>query len=575
MFRRVPVSFLTLALVVATGVTAAGTGCASSSGGPSGTGGAGKGGAVSGGAPGSGGVLGSGGAANTGGAGPSTTGGAPGSGGSAGAADSGGAGVPASGGQTGGGSATATGGIGGRGGAGMAGGPGVGGGGAAARPLEDLQRAYVELRFGMFIHFGILTYTGAWAQGNLPITMFNPANLNPGQWADAAVAAKMKFGILTTKHHDGFALWPSAVGNFSVKNIPWRNGQGDVVREYVDAFRAKGLNPGLYYSMFDATQGIAEPASITRAKIDLAKTQLRELLTNYGEIPVLFIDGWAWKMGHLAIAYQEIHELVKSLQPNCLLADNTHVASPWNADIVTFEEPQGVFAPAGNTYPAHQAQKINNSGGNDWFWAPTIGNLMTVTSIVDDHLKRLEPLWTNFLLNCPPNRDGLMDATIVTRLAEVGAAWSANTARPPLPAQGPQIERPYTAVAATATSGTAGNAIDGLNDNNFNTLWTTSGAFPQSITLDLGQSRPDVGIVSVTPRYMNNRGVADGNITSYRVLLSTDGATFTEAAAGTWTADAKLKVVTFTPTAARYVRVEARAANGTAAIATELSVGGS
>ena len=89
---------------------------------------------------------------------------------------------------------------------------------------------------------------------------------------------------------------------------------------------------------------------------------------------------------------------------------------------------------------------------------------------------------------------------------------------PALPAQGPQIERPYTAIAATATSGTAANAIDGLNDNNFNTLWTTTGAFPQSITLDLGQSRPDVGIVSVTPRYMNNRPVADGNITSYRVL---------------------------------------------------------
>jgi alpha-L-fucosidase len=156
----------------------------------------------------------------------------------------------------------------------------------------------------------------------------------------------------------------------------------------------------------------------------------------------------------------------------------------------------------------------------------------------------------------------------------VGAAWSPNAARPPLPAQGPQIERPYTAVAATATSGTAKNAIDGLNDNNFNTLWQSTGAFPQSITLDLGQSRPDVGIVSVTPRYMNNRGVADGNITSYRILLSVDNSTFSEAAAGTWPADAKLKVVTFAPAAARYVRIEAQAANGTSAIATEISVGG-
>ena len=93
----------------------------------------------------------------------------------------------------------------------------------------------------MFIHFGILTYTGSWSQANLPISMFNPVNLNPGQWADAAVAAKMKYAVLTTRHHDGFALWPSAVGNFSVRNISWRNGQGDVVREFVDAFRARSL----------------------------------------------------------------------------------------------------------------------------------------------------------------------------------------------------------------------------------------------------------------------------------------------------------------------------------------------
>jgi alpha-L-fucosidase len=243
-------------------------------------------------------------------------------------------------------------------------------------------------------------------------------------------------------------------------------------------------------------------------------------------------------------------------------------------DVVSFEEPQGVFAPAGNIYAAHQGQKINASGGNDWFWAPDIGGLMTVSSIVDGHLKMLEPLWTNFILNCPPNRDGKMDEAIVTRLAAVGAAWSPNVARALLPAQGPQVERPYTAVAATATSGTANNAIDGLNDNNFNTVWQSTGAFPQSITVDLGTSRPDVGIVSVTPRYMNNRGVADGNITSYRILLGTDNATFTEAAAGSWAADAKLKVVTFTPTAARYVRLEARVANGTSAIVTEISVGG-
>ena len=78
-----------------------------------------------------------------------------------------------------------------------------------SKPLEQLQRDFVDLRFGMFIHFGILTYTGSWSKPNLDIKLFNPTGLDPGQWADAAVAAKMKYGVLTTRHHDGFALWPS------------------------------------------------------------------------------------------------------------------------------------------------------------------------------------------------------------------------------------------------------------------------------------------------------------------------------------------------------------------------------
>src|ERR1039457_333102 len=82
------------------------------------------------------------------------------------------------------------------------------------QPLENLQRRFVDLRFGMFLHFGILTYTGSWAQDNLDITQFNPTALDPGQWADAAVSANMKFGVLTTRHHDGFALWDSKVSDF-------------------------------------------------------------------------------------------------------------------------------------------------------------------------------------------------------------------------------------------------------------------------------------------------------------------------------------------------------------------------
>jgi alpha-L-fucosidase len=448
----------------------------------------------------------------------------------------------------------------------------VGTGGAMTTPLEELQKNFVELRFGMFIHFGILTYTGSWAAANLDITRFNPTGLDAGQWADAAVSAQMKYGVLTTKHHDGFALWHSRASDFNVGHIPWQNGQGDVVRAYVDAFRERGLLPGLYYSIWDTTQGVAA-GSLSAADLAYVKTQLTELLTNYGPIPILVIDGWSWQMGHHAVSYQEIYNLVKSLQPECLLTDHTHMAEPWDVDIVNFEEPKGAWAPAGNTYPAQQGNKVNSSGGNDWFWAPDIGGLMSVSSIVTTHLQDLEQKWTNFLLNCPPNRTGTLDASMADLLAQVGAAWSPNSARAPLPAQGPQNEHPYTPVSATTSSGTAFNAIDGINDTAFHSMWQPTGTLPQSVTLDMGQILPDVGWLGCAPFAQNDVSSRAGNVTAYGILTSTDGASFTEAASGTWPADGQMKTAIFGPVQARYVRFEARAAaNGNAAV-SELTVG--
>jgi alpha-L-fucosidase len=452
--------------------------------------------------------------------------------------------------------------------------------GANTEPLEDLQRAFVELRFGMFIHFGILTYTGSWAQPNLDITQFNPTMLDPGQWADAAVSAHMKFGVLTTRHHDGFALWDSQVSTFDVGSIPWMNGQGDVVRAYVDAFRSRGLLPGLYYSVWDTTEGLggldgAGVPPVTPDQLDYVKAQLTELLTNYGPIPLLIFDGWAWKVGHRQVPYDEIRALVKSLQPNCLMLDNSHLMSPWENDLAGIEEAEGnVFVAADNTFPVVQMQKINSSGGNDWFWAPDIGGLMTLEDVVGTHLETTEPVWANFLLNCPPNRDGLLDDTIVALLGQVGAAWSPDPTRPPLPAQPPQIDVAYDPVDAYATSGVATNAADGLDDWYAYTVWESSGALPQSITIDLGDVKPDVSVLDYVPRYVAQVGPsADGAITSYAIETSADGTTFTPATSGTWAPDGKMKAAAFGPVAARYIRLDAMAVNGTSAAATEISVG--
>src|SRR5207244_5543119 len=178
-----------------------------------------------------------------------------------------------------------------------------------------------------------------------------PTKLDPAQWAAAAKAAGAKLGVLTTRHHDGFALWRSQASTFNVGHVSWRNGQGDVVKEYVTAFRAAGLEPGFYYSIWDATQDNANP---TPAQITYVKTQLTELLSNYGKIPLIVFDGWGWKMGHQKVAFAEIHDLVKSLQPDILISDHNGVTSPYDEDLVMYEEPKGTFAPTDNQWAALQ-----------------------------------------------------------------------------------------------------------------------------------------------------------------------------------------------------------------------------
>src|SRR6059058_1510346 len=116
--------------------------------------------------------------------------------------------------------------------------------------LSDL----VDLRFGMFNHFNLGTFTDEeWAAPNQDPALFAPTAVDCAQWAAAAAAAKMSYGVLTTKHHDGFALWPSAYGTQNVANSSYKH---DIVQAYVTAFRAQGLRVGLYYSIWDRTYNV-------------------------------------------------------------------------------------------------------------------------------------------------------------------------------------------------------------------------------------------------------------------------------------------------------------------------------
>ena len=139
-----------------------------------------------------------------------------------------------------------------------------------------------------------------------------------------------------------------------------------------------------------------------------------------------------------------------------------------------------------------------------------------------------------------------------------------------------QITQPYDPVTATttATSGRAFSAVDGFNDYVSYSVWEPTDPLPESITVDLGQVRPDVSVLNYVPRNVAKMGPsAAGAITSYEIATSTDGATFTTVATGNWPADAKMKTAAFAPVEARYVRFTADAANGDPAAVTELAIG--
>jgi alpha-L-fucosidase len=145
-----------------------------------------------------------------------------------------------------------------------------------------------QLEYYGFIHFNMNTFSDMeWGMGNEKPEQFNPTDLDARQWARIARAAGMKGLIITAKHHDGFCLWPSAFTEHSVKNSPWRNGEGDLIRELSDACKAEGLKFGIYYSPWDRNH----EAYGSQEYIAYMRNQLAELLTHYGDIFEVWFDG--------------------------------------------------------------------------------------------------------------------------------------------------------------------------------------------------------------------------------------------------------------------------------------------
>jgi alpha-L-fucosidase len=312
--------------------------------------------------------------------------------------------------------------------------------GESPRPLTELQRDLVNMRFGMFIHFSPTTFLDVPDQlqpdhapprqgrdgilgtaDDLSPSLVNPKKLDCGQWADAAKSAGMGYAVLTTKHHEGFCLWPSKYSDYTVAQGCKR----DIVREYADAFRKRGLKVGFYYSIRDRTAGIADQAheGVSPEKIQLIKNQLGELLTQYGPVFCIVFDGWgnSWHESPTFedIPYEVIYNHIKSIQPNCLVLN--HTPERIHSDAPQIELHAGMGLPQGADWPAVGGDTIQAN----WFWRTNYPNdeLRSVEWIVNKNLVPFNKRNVVFQLNCAPNRDGLMDANVVRRLAEVGKAW--------------------------------------------------------------------------------------------------------------------------------------------------------
>ncbi len=201
---------------------------------------------------------------------------------------------------------------------------------AAVMPTPtDQQLAWQQLEFYAFVHFNMNTFTNMeWGMGDESPSLFNPIKLDCGQWAKVCKEAGMRGIILTAKHHDGFCLWPSKYTEHSVKNSPWKNGEGDLVKELREACDEYGLKLGIYYSPWDRNHpDYGQPEYLT-----YMRNQLEELLTQYGEIFEVWFDGANGGTGYYGGANEDRRvdkktyydwdntwELVKKWQPNTVI----------------------------------------------------------------------------------------------------------------------------------------------------------------------------------------------------------------------------------------------------------------
>jgi alpha-L-fucosidase len=374
---------------------------------------------------------------------------------------------------------------------------------ARIKSLEQLQQEFVDLRFGMFIHYNIPTYMPEdWADPDASPLIFNPTKLDCSQWAAAAKSANMSYGCLTTKHHSGFCIWDTKTTGYNVMNSPYGK---DVVREYVDAFRKEGLKVMLYYSILD-THHRLRPNMIKTDHVQMVKSQIAELLTNYGEITALIIDGWdaPWsRISYDDIPFEDVYLLVKSLQPNCLLMDLNAAKYPAEAlfytDIKSYEQGAGQHISEGNKLPALSCFPIQDT----WFWKEAFPQkaVKSPKDIVEKNIVPLNKISCNFILNVAPNRDGLIDDNALEALKEIGRLWKSDASPSKLTfSERPVISSNMAKNKPIESSWSHDASImDFANDDDFGTAWISQPSVTKPwLEITLSKSDKEFNMIVIT-----------------------------------------------------------------------------
>ena len=311
---------------------------------------------------------------------------------------------------------------------------------------------FQDLKFGLFIHWGISSMLGAgeWVMNNRGIRVddykrlqnaFYPASFNAATWVGAAKSAGMKYIVFITRHHDGFSNWDTRFSDWKITNTPYGK---DVLKELAVECRKQGIQLGLYYSTLDWSRedypyetgrtgkaGGRSKKSEYASYLQFMKNQLTELLTNYGPILSIWLDGhWdqtnpegdADRSSRIDWKYDEIYSLIHRLQPTCLIGNNHHLTPFPGEDFQMFEKDLPGQNKSGLSYqevsdnlPLETCETMNNSWGYN-ITDRSFKSASTITKM----LVNAAGLNANLLLNVGPMPSGKIQPEFIDTLALVG-----------------------------------------------------------------------------------------------------------------------------------------------------------